>query len=1505
MAIRDEVRILKNNTLEELRQKSNELSIRNVGDDNLLSTHLGDKTESFTATSSQKFFELTGRFEVLPEQTIDKTTGVAESYRVGAVRVTKQGTALTQGLASADFKVPNYTLKVTLTGSPTIPAQFVENATLTQSGGFSGVLLSADSTTLRFKSFTGTLNTAQNLGIPHTDAAKRVVAGNIASKADVDAGHGVLIELITGATSGHVIKVDSTSLVDAVNELQDDVGVVENLSTGSKVLTNAVNEHETDLYGTGNASFSGLSSTGFQDAIEELRTELGAHTSLGTTVTSNVVGAVNELETAVRGSAGNYTIGTDANDLVAAINEIEAAMRGSNSNYTTTVSAGNFRDALNEHESDIGTVGSLTTTGTNLVAAVNEHDAELGTITAGAMGTSASTVSTAIAELHTEIGNVNINSIASGNNTITGALSQLHTELGSASLNTNSNTHTGAINEHEADIGDMTFLHGVSGKNELSSTNISAALTELSEEKLDLINAGSGGQTVKGNMFYDKQGSYGTFKFKTGTVLDLSDATLLVSAAGGVANFGSAFLNLDANVNQMGIQVDRDHVTPSGSMTNHDVRLQWNESQVASAPDRGWQLIGMATNGSTNTADIVTFYNAQDLIASNTESGIAVTWDSTAQNFDFNVNDPTITLTGDVTGSATMTNLGNVSIAATVAANSVALGTDTTGNYISTIAGTSNEIEVSGSGSETATVTVGLPNDVTISGDLSVNDYAEVNALRVGLTGSDPGDNNFAVNGNATITGNTTITGNLVVNGTQTTLNTSTLEVEDTLVLAGSGLTSEPASGGFGLEAGPVITQTVNGAVSSSTSVTLDSGTGVVVGQGVYGTGVASGATVAGISGTSLTLSAASSIADGATLTFSHTTKASNVTASHSIVYNYATDRWEADGSLILSSATMGTADVSVNNASPLGDLDASKTLDINAGSGITVAGALNSNEYDITITNDDKGSSQLFYKTFTTDSGSAVASANNDTLTLAGGNAITTTRSGDTITIAHDDTSSASSVNNSGNTFIQDITLDGNGHITALGSASVNPYDGWSLTVGGSDKGNIAEAERVSFEAGSGLGVGYAATNNVVTFSHADTSSQASVDNSGTTFIQDVTLDTYGHVTGLGSGSFTLGNGQLTLATSGGGISGSDTFTANASANTTFTVTLDSSMAASNSTIVQRNASGYIYANYFHTTPNDIASGSITKIVAESGNDGFMRHASAAAVRSFLNVADGATNTTSPNNATITISAGTNLTGGAAFTTDQSANETITLNMATGGVGAGTYGSTADGTKIDQITVDAYGRVTAISTGATGTSSADTITQIREDSGAYRTGSITLQSGSNVTISEPSTGTFNIAATNTTYSNLNQFTNGPGYTTYTSNQATNNNSSVKFDALRVGDTTAAPANTIQCTGDVVAYASSDERLKDNLSPISNSLEKIGQLKGYEFDWNDKQDVHSGHDVGVIAQEVEKVVPEIVDTREHDGYKAVKYEKLVPLLINAINDLKAEVEELKSINKKV
>ena len=121
----------------------------------------------------------------------------------------------------------------------------------------------------------------------------------------------------------------------------------------------------------------------------------------------------------------------------------------------------------------------------------------------------------------------------------------------------------------------------------------------------------------------------------------------------------------------------------------------------------------------------------------------------------------------------------------------------------------------------------------------------------------------------------------------------------------------------------------------------------------------------------------------------------------------------------------------------------------------------------------------------------------------------------------------------------------------------------------------------------------------------------------------------------------------------------------------------------------------------------------------------------------------------------------------------------------------------------------------------------------------------------------------------------------------------------VQINSLGVGTAAPTTAGLIRATNDVVAYYSSDERLKDNIKPIENALDKVSKLGGYEFDWNDKQDVYEGHDIGVIAQEVEAVFPELVTDRDN-GFKAVKYEKLVPALIEAIKELKAEVESLKS-----
>ena len=105
--------------------------------------------------------------------------------------------------------------------------------------------------------------------------------------------------------------------------------------------------------------------------------------------------------------------------------------------------------------------------------------------------------------------------------------------------------------------------------------------------------------------------------------------------------------------------------------------------------------------------------------------------------------------------------------------------------------------------------------------------------------------------------------------------------------------------------------------------------------------------------------------------------------------------------------------------------------------------------------------------------------------------------------------------------------------------------------------------------------------------------------------------------------------------------------------------------------------------------------------------------------------------------------------------------------------------------------------------------------------------------------------------------------------------------------------------------GDIYSYAASDIRLKENLSKIDNSLEKLLKISGYQYHWNKiAQEMYperTMQDVGVIAQEVKEIVPSAVVERE-DGYLAVKYDKLIPLLIEAVKALKAEIEIMKREN---
>jgi len=135
-------------------------------------------------------------------------------------------------------------------------------------------------------------------------------------------------------------------------------------------------------------------------------------------------------------------------------------------------------------------------------------------------------------------------------------------------------------------------------------------------------------------------------------------------------------------------------------------------------------------------------------------------------------------------------------------------------------------------------------------------------------------------------------------------------------------------------------------------------------------------------------------------------------------------------------------------------------------------------------------------------------------------------------------------------------------------------------------------------------------------------------------------------------------------------------------------------------------------------------------------------------------------------------------------------------------------------------------------------------------------------------------------------------------------------NDNVQFGSLGGGTTAPSTTGDIRATGSITAFFASDEKLKENVQEISNPLDAIDQIRGVSFDWTDEEIERQGgeddyfvrkHTVGVIAQEIEQILPEAVATRP-DGFKAVRYELLVPLLIQG---MKEQQEQIKMLEEKV
>lgn len=1522
MPANNETRVIKTNTFEDWRQKGNEVSFE-LGDVDQLDSRILDKNHSWTASADQSIFQnVAHRFEIAPEHVTDMnviiftglssipsnfvvgntvtqsggfsgkilwinknkvalelTSGtfnagqnlvqggqniphanivrqIVESVKVGYARVKVQGTEISQSQIQAGWHAANYDLSVTLSGSPTIPSTFTEGATLYQgsvgSESFTGTLLYADSSTLYFKNHTGTFNTGIMVKQSET-SGDRIVGGGLSAATAADTSFLQLIELHTQSSANDAVLLIANSAVLAINEVQDDIGDI---------------------------------------------------TSLGTTDKADLVTAINELETAARGSTANYTINTTSNDIIGALNEHDAEL-GTITAGAMGTTASTVSGAIAELEAEIDVLntrveptqafaGSFSSS--TVMDALNEHETDIGNMTL--TGLAATDISAALREIRVDIGNVGNSgaTLTTGTNIaatdLTAAVVELDSTIGSGVI-TGAGTEavgagslTTAVNLLNTALGDSdSYNDGTYGANTIAGTldllqaGMIANDTDIAAR---LIKVSGSSQTLETDLSF---GGNKTYTVTSGSTLDVSNGTLLLPGnASGINTFSVSFLNVDGNQAStgMGMRIDRAHI--SGAPTPYPA-VQWRESQVgASKGHRGWQIVGTNANGSSSvTSDLLTFYNAEELFTNNVETGLAVTWDSTNQNFDVVLDNSTFTLTGDVTGTATQTAKGNVSIATTIAANSVALGTDTTGDYIGTITGTANEITVTGSGTEDRDVTIALPDDVTIGNNLVVTDYARAAGLRVGTSGADPGDNNMAVAGNAEVGGNLTVTGNFTVNGTTTTLSTTNLEVEDTLILAGSDLgNTEPNTGGFGIET-----------------------------KQFAGT---------------------------------HSNAAAGVTGAHSLVYNFATDRWEADGSLVLSAATVGSPAVKHSGGSS-SDLEQDDTLIFTTGAsgqGVSVAVSKSSNDLTALITNTDKGSSQNIFKQMKVGGTTVSADNNNDIMnfTSSGSGLINLTLSNvgnnATLNIDHD-LGSMSDIDLSGGNVIQDLDLT-HGHIvgytaidldgryyqesefTSANTASkpvirdgsgnfsagtITADLSGNATTSSSTTGNAATATKVRINATSASGdyrIVFRDGGNT-TANNLDLYSDAGGDAHYNPSTNTLTAGTFsGSHSGNGSSltslnasnisSGTINDARLPASISSD-ITGNSATTSkvyvnsaaqNASYRMVFTETNDTTNA--NKHLYQDTGAGI----YYNPSTNTLNVGTIV------GNGTQLVNLDAS------NISQGTIN-----DARLPATISSNITGSSASCTGNALTASqvyVTANASTNTNYYPTFiGTNSSANKAMQFDSSMYYNpnsntlvVPNITATLTGSSTSCTGNAATVTNGVYTTGTQTISGTKtfNATISGSING--NAATASDVYQH-NSDGNGNYRLLWTTATSAGNDNVYHTGGITLN----ASSNIVNATDFI---ASSDERLKTKVGTLDNALDKVCSIDGFLYTWNDKAQSKDKEtvQVGVSAQQVQEVLPEAVAEGE-EGYLGVKYDKLVPLLIESIKELKAEIEELKSINR--
>ena len=243
------------------------------------------------------------------------------------------------------------------------------------------------------------------------------------------------------------------------------------------------------------------------------------------------------------------------------------------------------------------------------------------------------------------------------------------------------------------------------------------------------------------------------------------------------------------------------------------------------------------------------------------------------------------------------------------------------------------------------------------------------------------------------------------------------------------------------------------------------------------------------------------------------------------------------------------------------------------------------------------------------------------------------------------------------------------------------------------------------------------------------------------------------------------------------------------------------------------------------------------------------------------------------------------------------------TLGVTTPGItNTGTNSSTGNVTGGNFLTggvVSAAGSITGSYIYGNGSQLSGIITSVSSLSNG--TSNVTaVSSGGNITVGVG--GTANVAVFSTLGANI-------------AGNTTSNNITITT-SLAVGNTTpTGTAGQIVATNSITAFYS-DRRLKQNIVPIPNALDKVDRLSGVTYTQNEFAEQFGYNDysqqVGVIAQQVQEVLPEVVKlapfdmgpggtSRSGENYLTVQYEKIVPLLVEAIKELRAEVEKLKGL----